>query len=337
MPTPCEPLAACPARPGLLRAPTLGEGLALLYMALVAAAAGATGLEFLLFPELAALSHDVLTRPGGKWASQPVRLVVTPAVTAVLGTLATRLLPYHVLTILLIVGASLVVIALLRSAIAPAISAGVLPLVFGVRSWLYPVSIVAVLLALAGLLVAWRRWRPAPEEPAEGASREVDEVLETPTPVRRWLVPLLLFVALTGFVAQRTGLRFLLFPPLVVMAYEMFGHPETCPWARRPRSFPIACFLTALGGLAAAKLLGGGAAGAAAAMAWGLLVLRGFDIHMPPALAVGLIPLVMKAPGLAYPLSVGGGTAALTASFLVWRRSRRQPAETSAASPRQAA
>lgn len=301
------------------RALVLAEGLSLLYLAVVAATAARTGLEYLLFPELAALSHDVLSRPAGKWASQPGRLVVTPVLTAFLGTLVTRHLPYHVLTILLIVVASLLVIALLRSAIAPAISAGVLPLVFGVKSWAYPLAILLDLAVLAGLLAAWRKLGPS--RPGGGtAEADVDDVLESPPRRSAGLVPLLLFVTVAGWAAQRTGLRFLLFPPLVVMAYEMLGHPDTCPWARRPLSFPVACFLTALGGLASATLLGSGAAAAAVSMAWGLVVLRLFDIHMPPALAVGLIPLIMVAPTWKYPVSVAIGTAGLTGLFLVRRR-----------------
>jgi hypothetical protein len=56
----------------------------------VALTAQTTGFMLLLFPELAALSHDIMTRPGGKWASQPLRLVVTPTLTAVVGIFFTR-------------------------------------------------------------------------------------------------------------------------------------------------------------------------------------------------------------------------------------------------------
>jgi len=39
---------------------------------------------------------------------------------------------------------------------------------------------------------------------------------------------------------------------------------------------------------------------------------------MPPALAVGLLPFVMTAPNIWYPVSVGLGTIALMLSF--WAR-----------------
>ena len=117
-----------------LRDRLLREALALLYIFAIALAAQFSGWYFLLFPELGAVSHDVLTRPWGKWASQPARLVVTPAAGAAIGTFATREFPYRVPTILLIVTVCLLLLALLRSNIAPAISAGTLPLVLDIKS-----------------------------------------------------------------------------------------------------------------------------------------------------------------------------------------------------------
>ena len=61
----------------------VAEALAVVYMGIIAFAAHASGVSLLLFPELAALSHDVFTRPKGKWASQPWRLILTPTATAV--------------------------------------------------------------------------------------------------------------------------------------------------------------------------------------------------------------------------------------------------------------
>lgn len=294
------------------------EGMAIGYMAAVAAAAVWTGLATLLFPELGALTHDVLARPWGKWARQPGRLVLTPVLTAVVGTIATRHLPYHVLTILLIVCISLAIIRLMRSAIAPAISAGVLPLVLGIKSWLYPPGIAAGVVGLAAILLVWRRWAaPNVETPKKP---DVDDILESAPRGNGWIVALLGFVAIAGIAAQLTGLRFILFPPLIVVAYEMFGHPDTCPWAGRPLSLPLACGLTALGGIALAKLFGAGPVSAGLGMVLGIAVLRLFDVHMPPALAVGLIPLVISKPTWMYPVSVMIGTLALTAASLAYNR-----------------
>lgn len=54
-------------------------------------------------------------------------------------------------------------------------------------------------------------------------------------------------------------------------------------------------------------------------MAWGVIILRVFDIHMPPALAIALIPMVIDHPTWKYPVSVAFGTSLLTATFLLHR------------------
>lgn len=112
------------------------------------------------------------------------------------------------------------------------------------------------------------------------------------------------------------------------MAYEIFGHPNGCEWARRPLAFAAACSLAGLAGVVAIQLFGAGATAAGSSMAVGFLVLRALRIHLPPALAVGLIPLVMPNPTLAYPCSVALGTLSLAAWSIA-----RQRTSAHAASP----
>src|SRR5580658_1198 len=133
------------------------EVLALVYIATIAEVAIATGAVYVLFPELAALSHDVFTRPRGSWASAPVLLVITPVLTSVVGTLVTRNLPYGYWSVMLTVCGALAIVLGLRSPIAPAISAGLLPLALGVGSWWYPPGIVFGTVLLAVLSLIWKR------------------------------------------------------------------------------------------------------------------------------------------------------------------------------------
>jgi hypothetical protein len=307
----------------LRRSRLAGEIGALIYIAIVAQVAFATGAFYLMFPELGALSHDVLTRPRGSWARAPIALAVTPVLTAIIGTIITRALPYGFFSVMLAVGGALIVIAAIRSPIAPAISAGLLPLVLGVKSWWYPPGILFGTTLLAALSIAWnyldsRRLRRDNDTDVIADAR--DDALELPPSRLRWLWALLLFVAMAVAAVDLTGLRFILFPPLVVIAYEMLGHPAVCPWARRPLSLPIACFLTAAGGLICLRAFGANAVAAAAAMVWGIAVLRSFDLHIPPALAIALLPLVMDHPTILYPFSVGIGTGLLTVWFLNYAR-----------------
>ncbi|MFZ0733428.1 MAG: hypothetical protein WAM79_13960 [Candidatus Sulfotelmatobacter sp.] len=294
------------------------EALAAVYVAAVAGAAHASGISFLLFPELGALAYDVLMRPWGKWARQPVRLVLTPAITAVIGTMVTRWMPFNGLSVILIVGLSAVVIAMLRSSIAPAMSAGVLPMVLGMRSWVYPEGMTATLVVLSAIAVVWRKYHSRKE--TENTPLDVEDVLESPPRGKYWVVVLLIFAGALAELARITGLRFILFPPLVTIAYEMFGHTEMCPWTKRPVSLPACCFLTAGCGLLAFHIAGTGVVLALCSMVAGIVVLRLFELHMPPALAVGLLPAVMIAPNWKFPFAVLAGTVCLTVVFLGYRR-----------------
>ena len=109
-----------------------------LYIGLIALIARSTGHVYILFPEFGALGHDIFKRPGGTWARAPLMLILTPLVTGVFGTLIARHLPYSMFSVLLDVGCSVLVIAVPRSPIAPAISAGFLPLTLGILSFSYP-------------------------------------------------------------------------------------------------------------------------------------------------------------------------------------------------------
>ena len=294
------------------------EGVAVLYIGLIAAVAKASGHAYVLFPELAALGHDVLKRPAGSWARAPLMLVTTPLLTGVIGTLLARHLPYGLLAVMLDVGLAVFVIALLKSPIAPAISAGLLPLVLGVRSWWYPPSLLIGTGLLAG--IAALRTRFAPPAVDRSAEDRVDDEVESAPGTLAWLPVFALFVAVTALASQVTGWRLVLFPPLVVIGFEAFAHAEVCPWAPRPLALILACTLTATAGLASMAVLGAGPLAAMCSLFAGVIVLRVLDLHVPPALAVGLLPFVMPHPSVHYAVAVLLGTSLETALFLLWRR-----------------
>jgi hypothetical protein len=301
-----------------------GELLALIYMGVIAFSARKTGFALLLFPELAALSHDVFTRPRGKWASQPWQLIVTPTITACFGLFMVRHTNFNALALTLIVVVSLIVIKLLKSTVAPAISAGVLPMVLTERSWIYPVGIFVGLSALVLTLLVWKRssfqnYNPSNEEEID--SKVIDD-LEAPPHDRLWSTALLMFVLALAALAQVTGLFFLIFPPLIVVAYEVLGHPEVPNWMDRPILFPLISFLTAAVGLGFCHIFDADFIGVIVTMLCSIAILKIFRVHMPPALAVGILPFVMKAPNYRYPISVLMGTTALMAYFWVYSRLR---------------
>lgn len=292
---------------------------AILYVAGIAKAAFFTGALFILFPELGALAYGTLTRPRGRWSNAPIRLVLTPGLAAIAGTLVTRHCLYGYFAVLLAVGGALAVLRLLRSPIGPAISAGLFPVVFAEKSWWYPPAVFMGTAVLAVICAAWKRspmvCRQASSVP-EGGSVPPPEL---PHAGYAYLA-LGIFLILAVWCVDLTGLRFLLFPPLAVLGFETFSRPRSCAWAARPLLMPLACFLTAGGGLLFCKFGGLHPWSAAACMAWGFLVLYVLDLHVPPAMAVGLIPLIMPRPTIAFPLAVALGTLLLTICYLLYRR-----------------
>lgn len=305
------------ARPS--RAIWLGDAGAVAYIALIASIAQVTHLPYVLFPELGALSHDVLKRPHGTWAKAPLMLVITPLLTGLAGSLVTQHFDYSIISVLLTIGVAIAVIGVLRSPIAPAISAGLLPLSLGISSSLYAPSLLIGLGVLAALSLIWRRLVPAPPE-AGTPSDLVDDIVEEAPRDYSWVPFFLIFLLIAILLVEVTGWRLLLFPPLVVIAFEMFAHSQVCPWAGRPFVLPFACTLTAAAGVALTVFFGDVPLAAAVSILFGIGVLRVFDLHVPPALAVGLLPFVIPNVDYVFPISVGFGTLLLTMCFLAWRR-----------------
>jgi hypothetical protein len=313
----------------------LADALALFYIGVIASVASLTGAFYVMFPELGALSWDVMEHPRGRWASSPLMLALTPALTGILGTMVTRTLPYGEIAVLITVTGCVAIIVALGSPVAPAISAGLLPLVLGVTSWWYPPGILFGCVLLAAISIPWRRYSeshdPGGDEPADSISAPAPEppassvwILRVLPPV---LWPLLAFVAFAVIMVKLTGMRFILFPPLVVILYEMLSHRERCPWVARPVGLPIACFLTAVGGYFFRAHIALDPLAAMLSMAWGIGVLRLFDIHIPPALAVALLPMVMDRVTIEYPFAVGLGTTMASVWFKVFEKwIERRPA-----------
>ncbi|QYD73728.1 HPP family protein [Paraburkholderia edwinii] len=301
----------------------VGPVLSVVLLAIVAKAALLTGVIYVLFPELAALSYDVLKRPTGAWASSPVMLAITPAVTAAMGTAFTQAMPYGLMSVAMTIAGAILIVGWMRSPIVPAISAAFLPLVFGITSWWYPVSIAAVMASLAltsrpyGRLVTSGEVRQAS---APNAGVPANDVPRVPW-VRMWRSFFIFtaFLLMVYGLAAITRLRLILFPPLVVIAFEMFVHANVRPRPMRHLAVPFVCTITAGAGLAALLAFGAGPLSVVISMLVGILTLRALRLHFPPALTVGLLPQIMPHADWRFVLSVALGITALSGTVLLAR------------------
>jgi hypothetical protein len=281
------------------------------FMAAITAVAGLPHGSYVFFPELAALSYEVFKNPHGRWGSHPWYLAFSPPIAGVIGIAVCQRLPFGPLATVAIVGLAIAFLLVSRSPIGPSISAGLLPLVFGVQSWLYPLGILFGTGLLAALSVPWGKRVPKGATPAEGPV----------PPAAAWLSTELLFVAVIAALAVRTGLRFLMYPPLAVIAFEMFRHRARCPWANTGVRAPLACFAAAAMGYLALRLFGPTPWCAALAVAGTLVALQLLRLHMPPALAVSLLPIVIGHPPPMFPFAVALSTGLAALTYLAYERS----------------
>ncbi|WP_023873409.1 HPP family protein [Pandoraea pnomenusa] len=298
-----------------------GELLTALYMGAITWIAAATQVHYILFPELGALAHDVIKRPHGTWANAPGMLVFTPLLTGLAGTILVRSMGSGIVPILLATVAAILIIRVLRSPIAPAISAGVLPISLNITSWYYPASLLVGLVLLAAISLIWRRIVAPPPVPTP--ADVADDMTEEAPRSYAWFPAFVVFLVGTAVLAEVTGWRLILFPPLIVIGFEMFAHSDVCPWARKPLLLPVAITLSALAGVALVTTFGDAPLAVIASTACGTLILRVFDLHVPPALAVGLLPFVIPAVDYKFAASVGIGTLSLTLLFLMWSKLRK--------------
>lgn len=298
------------------------------YLSLITALARVSGLDLLLFPELAALTTAVISTPDHPWARSPRLLVLTPLLTGAVGVALAAHLPYGPLPIALVVAAGLLVIRALRSPVIPALSAGLLPLALGVQSWLYPLALLPGTFGLA-LLEVWRRRRQALRTtglpPAGAISPAVSPSADSECPpLRQWLAPLLLFLAGATVLVRLLGSPLVLYPPLLVLAWETLARPEHCPWRGRLAAVLAVTGGAALIGLALVRWLGPVPLATLLAVLLVALMLDRLRLTCPPAFAVALLPFVIRSPATGFPLHVLVGTGWLVVVTVLTATLRRR-------------
>ena len=315
-----------PLRPGL------GSVLAsALYLGLITALARASGVDLLLFPELAALTTVVIADPGHAWVRSPRLLVLTPCLTGMVGIVLSNLLPESPLAVVLVVTLSLLLIRALGSTVMPALSAGLLPLALGLHSWIYPLALLPGTLGLAlliGLRRRWPMWQPAAARPSPApplATAADQPAIPALPPLRLWLGPLALFLAGALLLVRLLGSPLVLYPPLLVLAWETLAHPQSCPWRGRLGAVLAATAIAAVAGLLLVRWLGPVPLATVLAVLLVAALLARLRLHCPPCFAVALLPFVIHAPTDAFPLHVlvGGGWLMVVTALTVRRGGRR--------------
>jgi hypothetical protein len=282
--------------------------LAVGYCSLLGGLSTLPGWGFLLFPELGPLAATVLSRPNGRWASSPWQLVGVPTAAAVCGLWISNHVAIESLALLLAVLAARLLLSLLRSSLAPALSAAALPVILEIHSWAYPVQIAIGLMGLNAVLAVRRRRHGDQRDPTTDVAADG---LAEPHWQRFWWIYLAVMVALV----ELTGWRVLLLPPLIVISHERFCEPGRCPWLGRAWQLPLACGIAGgLGVLSAQLLKPCIALGMAVSLGLNLLLMDRLRMWLPPLLAVGLLPFLIPDADGRYVVGITVSAAVLALS-----------------------
>ncbi len=132
-------------------------------------------------------------------------------------------------------------------------------------------------------------------------------------------VPLVLFaIDAVSRVVRGRPTEFLLVPPLAVVTYLLFSDPERADG--RLRSVVVLPVVGGVAGELGYAALGLTPWGVAATVLAVLLAQRALRARMPPALAIAVLAMLLRARGPWYPIDVGVSSLLVWAAFRAWRR-----------------
>ena len=263
--------------------------------------ARALGTSDIIFPEGAALAMGiwVLGLPG--WTASRWRVLVLPPLCAAGGVLLVAAdLPRDVAAIAGVTSA-LLLLAAFDSRLAPALSAAVLPIIFGIDDWSYPAAVLAICAVICAL------WGLVHHPAVQRLDDTLPERYPWAVAIAAWIV-IVVWILCSGWLLQLSAV--VLAPPLFVSALEWLGRGELAGSDGIRRWALLAG--AALAGSVAVGLISVGWVAGLLAVCVTLGLMRVLATPHPPALAIALIPQILgTSEPLHYATSVAAGAAAL--------------------------
>jgi hypothetical protein len=283
------------------------------------------GINEVIFPEIAALAFGAWVMEERAWPGPAWTIWLSPTLGAATGVLLLRLLPVS-LPIVVAVAFVFVLLELrlLRSAMSPSISAAILPVIAGIRSWTYPLAVCLMTAAIAWLSHRRDRAKNASPRPvpAIAAASEAG-----PGNAREWLHygKLVFFVSLLAVLSQSLNWLYMIAPPLIV-AFVEIAHPDSPLREKSMKRLLVLLTGCALSGMAWVVLVSRVFSGplwlaAGLSVATAFLLAKRLGLAAPPAFALALLPTILPPQALfAYPLHVLLGGLLFIGISLLWFR-----------------
>jgi hypothetical protein len=269
--------------------------------------ASVTGDHALLFPQGIAMAWGVWAAARPDWCRMGIRFALVPTICAIGGVWFTEVGVSRLVAEWAALTTAIAVMAVSRTAIGPALAAGVLPAVAGVHSWTYPLAVlVTTVVVLAGRPIGNRRPQPAPPPPVAAGPGPEELVLGL---VLVWGIAAAWFwiVAAVGLPAAAAA------PPLLAALFEsVVGAPPGWRKSLRVSAVTVTVWVT---GAVATSLAPSLAIAGVASMGVAALVMTVSQVSYSPAVAMALVPL-LRGP-LGAPGELISGAAGLVLAILV--------------------
>lgn len=281
----------------------------LLVTGMLGVAALLTDME-VIFPEIIALAVGAWVVKRCPWQSSSINIFLSPTLAAFTGMALLKFFPYRPFYLICVAFILVVIeLQLLQSDVYPAISAAILPIIVHADSWIYAVAVGV----LTGIVLLGKLYFDKEKGMELAYSRKpwLDQNSSfIPNGWQFWL-KVFVAVALIAAVAVGADSIYLLAPPLIVAFIEL-SQPDSDLW-HKPFKLWFLITLAAFFGLFWLVVtvdvfkLPFWAFGVFA-VSWMFLLYHWFDMYLPPAGALSLLPVIVPPESLMlYPFQVSLG------------------------------
>lgn len=249
-----------------------------------------SGEKEIIFPEICALTVGAWISEQQPWITNKRRIFILMSLASLFGVLVVRYVPaFLIVKVCLCFAFTGFILTLFKTNFIPIISACILPVYLGTKSWVYPISVtfMALIIILAQWLMEKYHIRPV------NKFSPIDYDIKSQ--IIKWSKLLLVF-ALIALIPFKTHQIYFLAPPLIVMFTEL-SEPQS-PARKKPHYIVGLMFFASLTGCLLKLVLNiymGLPLYVCTALACAVLFvgLSKIKINFPPAGAILLIPMIL--------------------------------------------
>lgn len=256
----------------------LKSALAYALIFLMIGAAGLVNNKEVILPEMAALAIGCLIHKNPRWLAKPLHIFLLPSITAVGGFLINRMDLDLTAKLILAIAFVLLTLLVFKSALAPALATGLLPVITNATSVYFIVSILVLTFLLSVSLYVKREVPNMPMAPKRQRYR--DNILY------------LAFVSVWVLICAQNGWMYIAaIPPVLVVGYESV-HKEAYTFTMFYKQV-ICLFLAAFIGIQTLHFFNNLLLAALLDLVAVTIMLRLVAFKLTPAYAMAILPMVL--------------------------------------------